>query len=68
MTDPITHYCGRPIADMSIEELRVALVDSMRYARSQAEMYHELITTLRGVLDMDAQRQQKLFRLFVERT
>lgn len=67
MSEPVTHYCGRPIAAMSADELRVALVESVRYARSQANMYHELITTLRNVLDMDAMRQQKLFQLFVER-
>lgn len=65
MTDPITHYQGRAIADMSPDELRAALVACIRYAQLQAHTHKELSINLRNVLDMDDHRQEQLFRMIV---
>ena len=54
-------YRGKPIAEMTPDELRAALVACMRYARALHELHAEHVNQLRHCIQRDDTRQQQLF-------
>ena len=54
-------YHGKPIDTLTIDELRAALADSLRYARALAELHQTHIQMLRNVVKIADDQQQRLF-------
>ena len=54
-------YRGKPIDDMTIDELRAALVESLRYARALMELHQAHTQMLRNVVKIADDQQQRLF-------
>lgn len=59
-------YRGKPIDEMTVDELRAALADSLRYARALMELHQSHIQTLRNVVKIADDQSQRLFLEFAK--
>ena len=61
MSDDTIRYRGKPVDEMTIEELRIALSECIRYVQEIARMHQEHMQMLRSLAHIDDDRQQRLF-------
>ena len=66
MNEDTLRYRGKPIDAMTIDELRAALVECVRYAQATAQAHQAHITMLRTLIHRDDDQQQRLFMEFAK--
>lgn len=59
-------YRGKLIDEMTVDELRAALAECIRYAQATTQMHQEHITMLQNMISIDRDKQTHLFMEYAQ--